>query len=153
MRSAKFRKIRIQNTRLRAVFTKLWNFWKVICVGEALLPTLPILAEFFRCWTHFYEIPTFCLIFRFLGFFCYNFSRCGFPGDLFTKVKTFLVFSTVWPSCWSKFHPNLWANEIVAFNENIMAACVDFEKSEKHDIKLLNNCIYNGDIDYIWVYI
>ena len=32
-----------------------------------------------------------------------------------------------------------------------MAACVDFEKSEKHYTKLLNKCIYNGDIDYIYV--
>ena len=33
-----------------------------------------------------------------------------------------------------------------------MAACVDFEKSEQNYIQLLNNCIYNGDIDYIYVY-
>ena len=36
MRSAKFRKIKIQNTRLRALFTKLWNFSKShMCSGSA----------------------------------------------------------------------------------------------------------------------
>ena len=48
---------------------------------------------------------------------------------------------------------HLWFEELNLRNENIMAVCVDFEKSEKPDIKLLNNCIFNGDINYICVYI
>ena len=43
MRSAKFRKIIIQNTRLRALFTKLWNFSKShMCTGSA--------AQIFNCF-------------------------------------------------------------------------------------------------------
>ena len=65
IRSAKFQKIRIQNTRLRALFTKLWNFLKSHVYGKhcpnfQLFPNL-FVASVPALWSNIYLWGYYCL--------------------------------------------------------------------------------------------